>query len=143
MTDWRGCCNAEIPLILSKKILAPFNQLLLRADGVVNRTLRALPPPLREPASAVPVVFQQVPDPAAVADGIEEDTLGLFVGPAHGEEPGLDPLPSQILIFLDNIWDYVEGDEAAFEEEVRVTYLHELGHYLGLGEGDLEARGLD
>jgi len=26
---------------------------------------------------------------------------------------------------------------------VRITYLHELGHYLGWDESDLEARGLD
>ena len=27
-------------------------------------------------------------------------------------------------------------------EEVRITYIHEFGHYLGLGESELEARGL-
>jgi len=30
-----------------------------------------------------------------------------------------------------------------YREEVRVTYLHELGHYLGWDEDDLTARGLD
>ena len=29
----------------------------------------------------------------------------------------------------------------AFREEVRITYLHELGHYLGLEEDEIEARG--
>ncbi len=32
---------------------------------------------------------------------------------------------------------------AAFDQEVRLTYLHELGHYLGLDESDLEKRGLE
>ena len=27
-------------------------------------------------------------------------------------------------------------------EEVRITYIHEFGHYLGLDESKLEARGL-
>ena len=27
-------------------------------------------------------------------------------------------------------------------EEVRITYIHEFGHYLGLGESELETRGL-
>ena len=27
-------------------------------------------------------------------------------------------------------------------EEVRITYIHEFGHYLGLDESELEARGL-
>jgi predicted Zn-dependent protease with MMP-like domain len=30
-----------------------------------------------------------------------------------------------------------------FRDEVRLTYLHELGHYLGWDEDELAARGLD
>jgi len=120
-----------------------FAQLLPRAERIVNRTLLALPPDVREPAQALPVVYEPVPNPELVADDVEPDTLGLFIGPAHGEDPGLDPLPSQIILFLDNIWSLAEGDTAIFDDEVRVTYLHELGHYLRLDEGDLERRGLD
>jgi predicted Zn-dependent protease with MMP-like domain len=29
-----------------------------------------------------------------------------------------------------------------YREEIRATFPHEPGHYLGLDEGDLEARGL-
>jgi predicted Zn-dependent protease with MMP-like domain len=32
--------------------------------------------------------------------------------------------------------------EIRFEDKVRITYLHELGHHLGLDEDDLEERGL-
>jgi predicted Zn-dependent protease with MMP-like domain len=121
-----------------------FHQLMLRADRVVQRTLAALPPDLREPAAGVPTVYERAPNPALVEDdGIEPDTLGLFVGPTHAEGPSSDVLPSQILLFLDNIWDYAAGDSATFDHEVRLTYLHELGHYLGLDEADLEKRGLD
>ena len=77
-------------------------------------------------------------------DGLEPDLLGLFVGASRAESvEGGDPLPPQILLFVDNIWDFAEGDEASFREEVRVTFFHELGHYLGLAEGDLEIRGLE
>ena len=48
-----------------------------------------------------------------------------------------------IWLFLENIWDYAGRDTAAYREEVRVTYVHELGHYLGLDEDDLEVRDLD
>ena len=34
-------------------------------------------------------------------------------------------------------------DVDVFREEVRLTYLHELGHYLGWDEDELTARGLD
>ncbi len=119
-----------------------FPQLLLHAERIVNRTQRALPSDVREIAEALPVIFDPSPNPELRAEGVDDDTLGLFVGPAHGEDPGLDPLPSQIILYLENIWDYAEGDVARFDDEVRLTYLHELGHYLRLDEGDLERRGL-
>jgi len=42
-----------------------------------------------------------------------------------------------------NLWDFAEGDAEAFREEVRLTYLHELGHFLGWDEDQVAARGLD
>ena len=54
-----------------------------------------------------------------------------------------DPLPPQIILFIDNLWDMAEGDENVFRDEVRTTVLHEIGHYFGLDEADLEDRGLE
>ena len=110
----------------------------------VKATLAALPEPLRDRAQALPVTFERLPNKAQLRDGIYLDTLGLFVGPefAHEETTTL-PLPPQIILFLANIWDLAEADEELFREEVRTTYLHELGHYLGLDEDDLFERGLE
>ena len=104
-----------------------------------------LPPEMARQAEAVPVVMRARPSrPMVRQDGLDPDLLGLFVGPSCAEslEDG-DPLPPEILLFVENIWDYAGGDEAAFREEVRVTYYHELGHFLGLEEGELEDRGLE
>ena len=110
----------------------------------IATTLVALPPPLRERAQPLPVTFERVPNAALQADGIEPDTLGLFTGPAFGdEEHSVAPLPPQIILFLENLWDFAGGDEEIFGAEVRTTYLHELGHYLGLDEDELTERGLD
>jgi predicted Zn-dependent protease with MMP-like domain len=121
-----------------------FRRLAALAEEVVAATQRRLPTAVREPARQVPVCFEARPSAALLAEGWEPDILGLFVGPAHDDEPGApQPFPPQILLFVDNLWDYAEGDEQAYREEVRITYLHELGHYLGWDESDLEARGLD
>ncbi len=110
----------------------------------VEATLAELPAPLREKAQALPVTYERVPNAAHVRDGIEPDTLGLFVGPEFAyEETTALPLPPQIILFLENLWDQAEADEEAFQEEVHTTYLHELGHYLGLDEDDLFDRGLE
>ncbi len=103
-----------------------------------------LPREMARRAAEVPVVMLPRPTKAMARDGVDPDLLGLFVGPncAEGAESG-DPLPPEILLFLENLWDYAEGDEEIFREEVRVTYFHELGHYIGLEEGELEDRGLE
>ena len=114
------------------------------AAAEVEATLAALPAPLRERAQALPVTLQPRPNAAQRGDGIEPDTLGLFVGPEFGaEETAALPLPPQIILFLENLWDFAEGDEEVFREEVHTTCLHELGHYLGLDEDGLCERGLE
>jgi predicted Zn-dependent protease with MMP-like domain len=75
-------------------------------------------------------------------EGEDPDLLGLFVGPALAD-PDESPLPPQIILFLENLWEFSDGHEDRFREEIRTTYLHELGHYLGLDELDLEKRGLE
>jgi predicted Zn-dependent protease with MMP-like domain len=110
----------------------------------VKATLAALPAPLREQVQALPVTFERRPNAVQQRDGIEPDTLGLFVGPEYAyEETTAMPLPPQIILFLENLWDLAEADEEFFRDEVHTTYLHELGHYLGLDEDDLFERGLE
>jgi len=114
------------------------------ALGELKTTVAALPAPLRERARALPVTFERRPNAAHRRDGIAPDTLGLFVGPEFAEEETTAlPLPPQIILFLENIWDMAKADEELFREEVHTTYLHELGHYLGLDEDDLFDRGLE
>ena len=108
----------------------------------VEATLESLPRPVRERAEKLPVTFEGQPNAGLQADGIEIDTLGLFTGPEFAEESHAT-LPPQIILFLENIWDFAEGDEEIFREEVRTTFLHELGHYLGLDEDELTDRGLE
>lgn len=108
----------------------------------VEATLAELPAPLREKAGKLPVTFERVPNAALQADGIEPDTLGLFVGPEFAHEETV-PMPPQIILFLENLWDFSEGDDEIFCDEVHTTLLHELGHYLGLDEDELTERGLE
>ncbi len=112
------------------------------ASAEIEATLAALPKPLGEQARQLPVTLEAVPNAGLQADGIEPDTLGLFTGSEFADD-GATVLPPQIILFLENLWEFAEGDDAIFCEEVHTTFLHELGHYLGLGEADLTERGLD
>lgn len=108
----------------------------------IEATLAELPEPLRERAKQLPVTFEPTPNAGLIADGIEADSLGLFTGAEFAEE-GHVPMPPQIILFLENLWDFAEQDEEIFLDEVNTTYLHEFGHYLGLDEDDLFERGLE
>jgi len=116
--------------------------LAVGADEVAA-VLQALPQDVKRRAEAVPIVFENRPSRLLVADGIEEDTLGLFVGPSSLDDPGASPLPAQIILFLENIRDVAGGEERPYRQEIRKTLLHELGHSLGWEESELEARNLD
>lgn len=114
------------------------------AHKEVRRTIERLPAHLRRHAEHLPVTCEPRPNPAILEDGFDPDLLGLFVGKSFGEEEsGTIDVPAQIILFVENLWDFAEGSEEVYLEEVRITYLHELGHYLGLDEIDLEERGLD
>jgi predicted Zn-dependent protease with MMP-like domain len=112
------------------------------ASAEVEAVLVKLPAPLREEAKQLPITLERVPNAELLEEGIEKDTLGLFTG---GEfvEKGYIPMRSQIILFLENLWDHAENDENAFREEIQTTFLHELGHYFGLEEEDLFERGLE
>lgn len=121
-----------------------FIRLSHAAEKEVADLIRALPDPVRREARRLPVTFQPRPGPALVREGLEPDTLGLFTGEAHPDRyVSAHDLPAHIMLFLLNIHEYAGGEPARFREEVRKTYLHELGHYLGLDEDDLTARDLD
>lgn len=114
------------------------------AADTVGAAQRQLPPDIRALARGVAVHYEPLPGPDVLADGFPDDILGLFTGSPHGTELSDDnPAPPQILLYLDNLWDFAEEDVEVFRDEVRVTYLHELGHFLGWDEDQLTARGLD
>jgi predicted Zn-dependent protease with MMP-like domain len=114
------------------------------AMNVVGAAQRQLPPEIRALARAVAVHYEDTPSEDLIADGFEPDILGLFTGSPHGSELMLDnPTPPQIMLYLASLWEFAGGDLDVFREEVRLTYLHELGHYFGWDEDQLTARGLD
>jgi predicted Zn-dependent protease with MMP-like domain len=113
-----------------------YEKLSQLAQAEVHETLAALPRELRQKVDAVPVFLEPRPDEEDVAIGIEPDTLGFF------DEGSPEAPTPRIRLWLENIWDYAEGDEAVFLDEVHTTLLHEIGHLLGWDEEEVGDRGL-
>jgi predicted Zn-dependent protease with MMP-like domain len=114
------------------------------AMAEVQSLLDELPEDITESLQEVPITFERRPNPALVRSGLDRlDTLGLFTGvPMPHSVAVSQQLPPQIILFLENIWEYSRYHEPAFKQQVRKTLLHEIGHYLGLDEDDLRKRRL-
>ncbi|MBL9131719.1 MAG: metallopeptidase family protein [Verrucomicrobiaceae bacterium] len=120
-----------------------FERLESIAGSVVKSTLDSLPPVIRDEAADCTIELAEMDALLDIEADLDPDLLGLFEGNAR-----CDPLPAapdempRIRLFLDNLWHDCEGDLKTFRDEVRITLLHELGHYLGLDEDQVAALGL-
>lgn len=120
-----------------------FERLLSVATSVVKAALLSLPEEIRGEAADCRIEFCEMDALIDLDEDLDPDLLGLFEGNAR-----CDPLPEspdempRIRLFLDNLWDDCAGDLQTYRHEVRITFLHELGHYLGLDEDQVAALGL-
>lgn len=132
--------EAQFPEGIPPGERAEFARLVQLAEEEINAQMGDLPPPLQSAVEKVLVLLQDFPNPEQEEEGVEPDQLGLFEG-IGVEDPASPQLP-RITLWLGNLWEMSDGQAEAYREEVRITFLHELGHYLGLGEEELEERDL-
>jgi predicted Zn-dependent protease with MMP-like domain len=103
-----------------------------RLESAARRVVTELPAEIREAARAVPCLFQEWNEE-------DPDLLGLYADFSPGE---MSEANGPIILYLAAIEDFCLDEGADFEDEVRLTFLHELGHHFGWDEGDLDERGL-
>ncbi len=105
-------------------------------DDHVKAALDSLPPHLAGALDNVAIVIED-----EHAD--DPDLFGLYEGtplPERGDMAGT--LPDRITIFRLPLTDeFTDPDE--LEREIRITVLHELGHYFGLDEERLAELGYE
>jgi predicted Zn-dependent protease with MMP-like domain len=108
----------------------------LTFEDQVRAALDELPPHIAEALDNVAVVVE--------AENPEDpDLLGLYHGvplPERGDMAG--SLPDTISIYRIPLEESFP-DPVELREEIRITVLHELGHYFGLDEDRLEELGYD
>jgi len=103
-----------------------------------------LPEPFRRHLEEVAVTVEDLPSDEILLQGeppLDPELLGLFVGVPCTERSTFSAggeLPPRILLFQRNLERFA-GEEEELRDEIVVTLHHELGHYLGLDEDELEA----
>lgn len=126
----------------------PSHRLFLTEDRfieVVEDTLERLPPIARNALGNVAIIVEDYPDAWIVEEDVADPrVLGLFDGPDRAMEHSVEAViegPARISLFRWNIERTCASVEEA-EEQVAITVLHEVGHYLGLDEEALHFMGL-
>lgn len=117
-------------------------------EAIAEEVLSSLHPSLRRYLENVPILVEEVPPVDVLLEldppGRPADLLGCFSGHSLLDRSSADPwsaLPATITLYRRNL-ERLAGDREELLEELRVTLLHEIGHFLGLDEEDLHARGL-
>lgn len=112
----------------------------------VARIIDKLPKEFREQLRNVEIVVEKRPSNELLqAEGLDprEDTLyGIYQGVPLPDRSALDPplLPDKITIFAEPLLeDFPDPDE--LREEIRLTVLHEIAHYFGMEEDEIEDLG--
>lgn len=111
----------------------------------VEASLEKLPPGVRQSLGNVVIMVEDYPDEWVVDEGIADPRImGLFDGPTRADEGasfGASSGPARIYIYRWNIERTCRSADEV-EHQIEITVLHEIGHYLGLDEEALHARGL-
>lgn len=115
-------------------------------DRAVEAALEELPEPVRRWLSNVAIAVEDLPRDEDLAGDppLSPAILGVFRGAPLGEKASMDPwshFPSSIVLYQKNLERFAR-DREELVAEIRVTLLHEVGHFLGLDEEELHARGL-
>ena len=110
----------------------------------VDEALENLPLSIREYIDDVLIMVEEYPSLELMeAENVSPQILGIFMGvprtdASYGEQAAdLD----RVIIFKGNL-EKVCRDREELIEQIQVTVRHEIGHYLGLDEDDMERLGL-
>ena len=117
-------------------------------DAAVEAALLELPEPVRRYLSNVAITVEDLPEDQDLIGAdppLSPAILGLFRGAPYGHKASMDPwshFPSSIVLYQRNLERFARSREDLIEQ-IGVTLVHEVGHFLGLDEEDLWERGLD
>ena len=110
------------------------------------RVLESLPDEFRQQLHNVAVVVEQRASRARLREldlDPRQDTLyGLYEGIPLPERSASEPplVPDKITIFAEPLLEDFP-DRADLREQIRITVLHEIAHYFGIDEEEIEGRG--
>jgi predicted Zn-dependent protease with MMP-like domain len=124
--------------------MLPFRVSWRHFQHAVESAGDSLPEPLRGALEEVTLVLTDYAEPALLEGYDEPELLGLFVGHERGSVEAADggaPVVSPCIYLFRRSHEHQCASRREFDQEVKQTLYHELGHYLGYDEDQLEQLG--
>lgn len=151
---WLGCCRERLGQLRAadraflranrarlEPQAGPYRVAWRHFQQAVDTAADSLPPQLRAALEEITLVLADHAEPALLEGHDEPELLGLFDGVERSERDGSGPCPSPRIYLFRRAHEHLCASRSEFDAEVRQTLWHELGHYLGYGEEELEALG--
>lgn len=120
-------------------------------DEQLEIVLPKLPQLVQEALNKIPMLVDDFPPRKLLQEfqlDHREELQGLYTGRLRSKASTDDvpDLPEAIYLFREGIMALAadengEVGEEALQKQIRVTIMHEVGHYYGLDEDDLQERG--
>lgn len=116
-------------------------------DRIVKRAIRRIPPQIRDHLENLVISVRKRPSPALLREmdlPRGESLLGLFQGTPIIEKSIISPslFPDTILLFQEPLEQMCETIEE-LEEEIEITVVHEVAHFIGMSEEKLAELGYE
>jgi predicted Zn-dependent protease with MMP-like domain/Flp pilus assembly protein TadD len=114
-----------------------------RFAALAEKAHAELPERVHEIVANVPILVEDYPSRELVDEGQDPRMMGFFAGVPHPEKTSVGGPPhlDHVVLYQRNI-ERVGHTPEEVAEEIRVTLIHETGHFLGLSEEELEEMGL-
>lgn len=112
--------------------------------ALFQRIVAEMPDPIVWNVKQVPIFIDAFPSDALIKsfdEPFDPLAMGVFMGEPRGTESPWPTDQPRIILFHKNIAKAC-GDFETLEEELRKTLFHEIGHFLGFDEDQLEDMGL-
>jgi predicted Zn-dependent protease with MMP-like domain len=116
-------------------------------DGIVKRAIDRIPEEIREHLANIIITVRKRPSRQMLREmGVPEGEtlLGLFEGVPLIERSVVEPplYPDTIFLFQESLEEMCETAEE-LEEQIEITVVHEVAHFIGMSEERLAELGYE
>ena len=110
-------------------------------EQVAAQAIEGLPAELRARLHNLTITLEPRPSMRVVSQGFDPRAFGLFDAPVLIEHALPEEEPTQIVLYTSNLLT-AAADPEALARQVEITMLHEIAHYFGFEEDDMDRLGL-